>query len=259
MPTRTIPRYRKIADGLIEVITSGRYALGTNLPPESELCAQLGASRHTVREALRIVEEAGLIARRQGSGSEVISNTAASRYRQTLDSIEDLMQHGAASRLQLLSTARAPVPAALARVLGCAPGAACVTLRCLRSARHAAAGGTAGAAAAPREAGAPFALMQVWFPPRNAALTARLLNPAQALSALVRHLVASRIGRIEQTLSAVALDATAARALGVDKAAPALRAERTYFDHQGGLMLHAESLHRADVYRHSSVLRHVGS
>ncbi len=248
-PTRafakTMPRYRTIADELIEAITSGRYPLGSNLPAESELCAQIGASRHTVREALRIVEEAGLIARRQGSGSEVVADSQAARYRQTLDTIEDLMQHGAESRLQLLSTEETPAPPDLAHLLGCAPETPCVRLRCLRLDGEA------------RDR--PFALLQVWFPPQRSARRQRLLDPALALSTLLRQLVADRIDRIEQVLSATTLDAGTARLLGVARGASALRAERSYFDREGTLMLHADSLHRADVYRHRSVLRHVGS
>lgn len=245
MATKTLPRYRSIADRLVEGITAGRYPVGSNLPAESELCTQMKASRHTIREALRIVEEAGLIARRQGSGSVVVADAVVARYRQTVDTIEDLMHHGAQSRLQLLSCDEQPLPEALAPILGCPPSTPCVTLRCLRSARTG--------------AQAPFALLQVWFPPLRGVRRERLLDPAEALPALLRHLVARRIGRITQTLGAAALDAGAARLLGVARGAPALRAERTYYDHQGALMLHADSLHRADVYRHTSVLRHVGS
>jgi GntR family transcriptional regulator len=246
MPTKSLPRYRTIADQLIEAITSGQYPIGSNLPAESELCAQIGASRHTVREALRIVEEAGFIARRQGSGSEVVADTSAVRYQQTLDTIEDLMQHGADSRLQLQSTAEVEPKPGLAHLLGCEPGSRCVMLCCLRFARNGA-------------SDLPFALMRVWFPPLSNSRRVRLLDTAHALKALLRLLDASRIGRIEQSLSAVALDPADARLIGASGGAPALRAQRTYFDRHGQLMLHADSLHRADVYRHLSVLRHVGS
>ena len=99
MSPKKIPRYRAIADGLINDIVGKRYAIGSALPAETELCERLQASRHTVREALRILEESGLISRRQGSGSEVIADTPPVRYRQTVDSIEDLLQYGNASRL----------------------------------------------------------------------------------------------------------------------------------------------------------------
>jgi len=45
--------YERVARELVEAISSGRYPLGSRLPTELELCAQFGASRNTVRAALR--------------------------------------------------------------------------------------------------------------------------------------------------------------------------------------------------------------
>ena len=42
---------------------------GQKLPTEAALCRQYGCSRQTVRSALNVLEEKGLIVRRQGSGS----------------------------------------------------------------------------------------------------------------------------------------------------------------------------------------------
>ena len=42
---------------------------GQRLPTEAALCRQYGVSRQTVRSALGVLEEKGLILRRQGSGS----------------------------------------------------------------------------------------------------------------------------------------------------------------------------------------------
>ena len=53
---------------LLHAIVSGRYAAGTRLPAERELAGTMGASRATLREALRRLEEWGLIAPRRGSG-----------------------------------------------------------------------------------------------------------------------------------------------------------------------------------------------
>ena len=136
MTQKKVPRYRAIANDLMAAIVNRSYPVGSALPPETELCAQLEASRHTVREALRILELNGLIARRQGSGSEVIADTPPVRYRQTVNTIEDLLQYGNASRLQLLSAREAAADAALAQQLGCAVGTPCIELRGLRSERR---------------------------------------------------------------------------------------------------------------------------
>jgi DNA-binding FadR family transcriptional regulator len=55
-------------DVLLGDIVSGRYPPGARLPAERDLARALGASRPTLREALRRLGEWGLIAARRGSG-----------------------------------------------------------------------------------------------------------------------------------------------------------------------------------------------
>ena len=50
-------------------IAQGAWAVGERLPTEPELCAELGISRNTVREAMRVLAFSGLIEIRQGDGS----------------------------------------------------------------------------------------------------------------------------------------------------------------------------------------------
>lgn len=52
-------------------ITEGIYSPGAQLPAESELVEMLGVSRTVVREALRLLEDDGLITRRHGVGTFV--------------------------------------------------------------------------------------------------------------------------------------------------------------------------------------------
>lgn len=246
MPQKKIPRYRAIADELINAIVGKRYAVGGALPAETELCEQLGASRHTIREALRILEQAGLISRRQGSGSEVIASAPPVRYRQNVDSIEDLLQYGNTSRFAVLSSTEVAVDAALAQELGCAPGSRCIQLRGLRSERGERA----------HEAGAPLAVSQITFPPQPARRRQKLLDPATVLPTLLEAVDARSLGHIEQTFEAVALDSGAAALLQTKKGSPSLRAHRRYHDRQGRLILVAVSWHHADRFRYSTVLRH---
>jgi GntR family transcriptional regulator len=56
---------------LRQAITEGTFRPGSQLPTEAELCEMLGVSRTVVREALRVLEDDGLVTRRHGVGTFV--------------------------------------------------------------------------------------------------------------------------------------------------------------------------------------------
>lgn len=56
---------------LRQAIIGGTFQPGSQLPIEADLCEMLGVSRTVVREALRTLEDEGLIARRHGVGTFV--------------------------------------------------------------------------------------------------------------------------------------------------------------------------------------------
>ncbi|GAA2895885.1 FadR/GntR family transcriptional regulator [Streptosporangium fragile] len=56
---------------LVDRIVSGDLPPGAPLPPEPVLCETFDVSRTTVREAVKVLEEKGLVRARQGSGTSV--------------------------------------------------------------------------------------------------------------------------------------------------------------------------------------------
>ena len=62
-------------DQLRQRINAGAWQVGQRLPTEPELSAELGISRNTVREAMRVLAFSGLIEIRQGDGSYLRSMT----------------------------------------------------------------------------------------------------------------------------------------------------------------------------------------
>jgi GntR family transcriptional regulator, transcriptional repressor for pyruvate dehydrogenase complex len=62
-PIKIARAYEQLAGLLRERITSGDLRVGDRLPSESALAEQAGVSRSTVREALRILEQGGLVER----------------------------------------------------------------------------------------------------------------------------------------------------------------------------------------------------
>lgn len=70
-PTRSSTLSAQVARQLEDLITSGAWPVGKRIPAESELVAQLGLSRNTVREALRSLVHTGLLEARVGDGTYV--------------------------------------------------------------------------------------------------------------------------------------------------------------------------------------------
>ncbi len=71
LPTTAAGGSAGISSRLRQGILNGDYVYGERLPAERELAQHFGASRSTVREALRRLEETDLVARRIGSGTFV--------------------------------------------------------------------------------------------------------------------------------------------------------------------------------------------
>ena len=77
--------YVEVIDFLLEDIKSGQYPAGSKLPSEDQLAREFSVSRVTLREALRVLEDDGVILRRHGSGTFVLDRRAVPL--QTLSSI----------------------------------------------------------------------------------------------------------------------------------------------------------------------------
>lgn len=70
---RPSPLVEQATERLREQITGGQWPIGSKLPGETTLAAELGIGRSTVREALRSLAGAGLVKARQGAGVFVIA------------------------------------------------------------------------------------------------------------------------------------------------------------------------------------------
>lgn len=72
-PVRRQTLIGQVTEQLREEIVSGRWAIGARIPTEPELCELTGTSRNTIREAVQALVHAGMLERRQGSGTYVLS------------------------------------------------------------------------------------------------------------------------------------------------------------------------------------------
>ena len=61
-----IPLYSQLVNIIKRNITAGTLNPGDQLPSESELCKNFDISRSTVRQAVSMLEDEGLVVRKQG-------------------------------------------------------------------------------------------------------------------------------------------------------------------------------------------------
>jgi GntR family transcriptional regulator len=83
----------RLTDTLISRIREGEWPVGTNLPSEKELAEQSAVSRHTLRHALRTLQERGFIERHQGAASKVISCTQPRVFSQDFNTLRDILRY----------------------------------------------------------------------------------------------------------------------------------------------------------------------
>lgn len=78
-PRSPRPLYQQLADQLRQQIITGAWPAGYRLAPELELAAQLGVSRGTVRQAMDLLVDQGLLQRTPGKGSFVRASDGQAR------------------------------------------------------------------------------------------------------------------------------------------------------------------------------------
>ncbi len=61
--------YRSIVDQVCDAVMSVDLHIGDLLPPEREIALQTGISRTSVREALKVLADAGVIAMKPGEAA----------------------------------------------------------------------------------------------------------------------------------------------------------------------------------------------
>ncbi len=66
---RPKPLWTAAADQIRDLIESGAIPIGARLPSERDLCGQLGISRISLRESLRVLQTTGYVETRPGSGT----------------------------------------------------------------------------------------------------------------------------------------------------------------------------------------------
>lgn len=210
------PRYQQIAESLRAGIQAGEPPAGRLLPSEAELSEAYAASRVTVRRALDLLREEGLVASRQGLGWFV----AADPLRQPLGrltTLEDqLASAGLHPRRRIVEDDVVEAAGPVADALGA------TDVRRVRRVNL-----------ADEE---PFAVVTVWCPVELAGTLTR----GQIEDSSFHELLAIELAGARQTIGAAAASPADAGLLGVPAGAPTLVCRRLTRDVQGRAVLYSE-------------------
>jgi DNA-binding GntR family transcriptional regulator len=223
-----VPLYFQFAQQLQTLIETGVLPPGTRLSNEVALADQFGLSRPTMRQAMQLLVDKGLLARRRGVGTQVVTNRIRRQVEFT-SLYEDLERDERRPRTEVLSIETVPAGAETAAALRLEEGAQVVEMQRLRFADD-----------------QPIALMHNHLPAGLIELTAAGLAEA-GLYQLLRQ-AGIGLSTAEQTIGARRATAAEAKLLDEGRGATLLTMTRTAFDGAGRPVEYGSHVYRASRY-----------
>lgn len=239
-----LPLYVQVAGALKEEVVSGVYPVGSLLPTEDALCERFAVSRYTVREALRLLRDDGLVASRQGAGTVVIPPRATGGDIHQVMSINDLVALGTDTRLVIESIKMVEIDDKLAVKTGLTKGEEWLEVRAYRHGD---------------DAETPLCLAE-YFINRQYAAVGRLLQRHNGpIFSLIEDMFGEKIVEVNQQISATLVPAALAGGLLVKEGVPALEIRRTYKTSDNRIAQVTINTHPASRFQHSMTMRRVKS
>jgi len=236
-----IPLYQQLAEDLVRQIRSGKLPVGSLLPPELELASAYGASRNTVRSALRQLQDMGLISRRRNRGTMVQEPPAqGGAYVQSMSTLEDLVALAQNARREVQGAGEVVLDIETARLLKCPPGARMFRISMTRR---------------ESESSPPLVWTDAYIDPHYRQVLRRVrAQPDVLVCDLIEKYHGRRIAVIEQITGACAIPAAIAPALHAQAGDPALRVVRYYRDAANAIVEVTVSTYPAHRYSIATTL-----
>jgi GntR family transcriptional regulator len=233
-------RYHAIANELQAAIANGGFALGATLPTEAELCRRYAVSRHTVREALRRLVDLGLIERRQGAGSRVVSARPKTGYLHTIRSLQELFDYTRDTRLEITDLRPVAIDQEEAELIPAPVKSRWVRITGLRW-----------------SADRPEAICHsvIFVHSRFAGALSEMRRLSGPIYALIEARSGERVAEALQEIAGRPLPGSASGALKLRANSPAVRVVRRYLDASGGPMMTSVNWHPFDGFKYLMRLR----
>lgn len=228
-----VPRYLQIADALRGVLRGE----GERIASEHQLCAQYKVSRPTIRQALEVLVQEGLLYRHPGRGTFSTPTPGGDRKLRMTGSLDDMIALGDETWFKLIARESVALPANIAQALRLPPRSQAYRIV---GVRHADQG--------------PFQHVTAYVPPHiGAALSEEDLSKTSLIGAIERQ-VGVRIKVLEQVADAALAPRQVAELLQLRPRTPLLLFERTYFAVSGEPVEHAITYQSGRRYQYRVVL-----
>ena len=235
--------YRRLHETLHARISGGHYPVGSLLPTEAALCEEFNLSRYTVREALRQLTVLGLVERRQGSGSQVVSDATPVVFTQSMRSLSELFQYALETRFDI-RTVRCAAPArALADLGGIDRTSPWLLFEGVRR---------------DRPSDRPLAHARVLVHAEFAGLEAEFRATEGPFYGVIERYAGRKVADVAQSITAGPMAPRTAKLLGESAEATAVRVVRRYLDRDAAVLLVSINDHPADRFRYEMHLRREG-
>lgn len=239
----TAPLYLQLADLLRQEIERGTLRRGEPIPTEAELCQRYEISRATVRQALGVLVDEGLIVRRRGRASFVApAQPVTYAVTELRGFLESLAAQGLTPRADLLSFETVVPDEDVARSLTIDEGARVLHFERLILVDE-----------------APLLLDSGFIPADLAAEVTSEQLGQRPIYRLLESTVGSPVAGVRQSIGAAAAGARESELLKIDTGAPLLRITRLAYLMRGRPLLYGVGLFRADRYQERLWLRRPGA
>ncbi|MFY0409540.1 GntR family transcriptional regulator [Solicola sp. PLA-1-18] len=223
-----VPLYFQVAEQLERAILDGSIAAGERIDNEISLASDLGLSRPTMRQAIQVLVDKGMLVRKRGVGTQVVHGKI-NRSVELTSLHDDLVAAGEAPRTEVLVLERRPADEEVATALRLEVGEPIWFVERLRRIRS-----------------GPLALMQNHLPASSIDLEAVDLAEVGLYAAIRGAGIHMRVAR--QKIGARRADARQSRLLEEPRNAPLLTMERTAYDDAGHAVELGRHVYRADSY-----------
>jgi len=132
MRTSGVIMYKRVADELVDDIASGKLEPGAQLPPEQDLSARFSVNRHTLRRAISVLSEMGLVTVEHGRGTFVATGALNYPVARRTRFTEVISRQNLTPSSTVLRTAVVPAKSQLAADLEVEDGTPCIVIEMLR-------------------------------------------------------------------------------------------------------------------------------